>query len=996
MDIVQNTNKYNVMKKTQLSENVVKGLYGFGLCLLLLFLLCGCLPEKQNSAKTVYIEYSSYKDIPSVTPEEIAAIEALKASRASFSYAMWPSTESFIDENGNIGGYTKLFCAWLSNLFGIEFKPIIADWDDLYGQMATGRIDFTGELTPTPERLKIYYMTSAIAERSIKTFRIQDSEELDAIAKVRSPRFAFLVDTNTEGLIRPIAEYEFEVTYVKTYDGAVQALRNKSVDAFLIDGPAEEAFNAHKDIVSADFFPLIYTPVALSTLNAELEPIIRVVQKSLNNGASFSLISLYSKGRRDYLQHKLFAVLTDAEKEYIASHIKNGIPVPVVMEADIYPVVFFNTQENEWQGIAVDVLQVITTLTGLQFKAMNRPDEGWNVLVEMLENGQAAMTTELLYSKERSGRFLWADQPYQEDKYALLSTVEHEDIDINHVYYSKVGLINGSAYEDIFRTWFPGHAHTITYMNMDEAFIALQNKEIDLLMTSKALLLRVTNYMEQPGFKVNMMFDSGYGSFFGFNKEQELLCSIVSKAQCLVDTKVITSRWNSKVFDYRVKLNRSRIPLLIGLVCFVGIVFMLLFLLIIKGRRANVVLEKTVYERTKELQIQTYAAQVAARAKGEFLAKMSHEIRTPLNAIIGMAHVAKQDAGDRDRTVHSVDEILSASKHLVGLINDVLDLSKIESGKLEIVTELFDLSLAVQEVISLITARCTEKKIIFEVALENLPDKTVVIGDKLRLKQVLINLLGNAVKFTNQGGTIQLTVDADAEQSQEFSVYFAVRDNGMGISNEQIPHLFVAFEQGDSSIAMNYEGTGLGLAISQKLVRAMGGEIAVETVFGHGSLFHFTVKLPKADSAYAADNEDNLWIDKLDLTGKHILLVEDIKVNRVILQKLLRDTGVEIDEAVDGEQAVQMYAQSALFYYDLIFMDIQMPNMDGYEATDAIRKLQRNDASSVLIIAMTANAYREDVERAEDAGMNGHLAKPIDIEAVRLLLFEKLLTRHQI
>ena len=392
-------------------------------------------------------------------------------------------------------------------------------------------------------------------------------------------------------------------------------------------------------------------------------------------------------------------------------------------------------------------------------------------------------------------------------------------------------------------------------------------------------------------------------------------------------------------------------------------------------------------EITNSLIISREAALSSTRAKSSFLANMSHEIRTPLNAIVGMANIAKRKTAGGE-AAGSIEEILVASKHLMELINDILDFSKIESGKMELVDEAFDLCSAVHEVTSLINPRCAEKNIEFETNLESLA-KVAVSGDRLRIKQVLINLLGNAVKFTDRNGTIKFTTEVIAQSESEITMKFLVCDNGIGISEEQIPNLFNAFEQGDSSVSVKYKGTGLGLAISQNIVKAMGGEIILESSPNEGSTFHFTVNLPRADLEKILENR-GAKVENLNLSGKHILMVEDIEINRVILKELLFDTGVEISEAVDGKQALQIFEQSELNSYDLIFMDIQMPNMDGYQTTGEIRKLNRSDAKNVPIIAMTANAYREDIEHTFDAGMNGHLAKPIDIDAVMQLLYDKL------
>ena len=394
-------------------------------------------------------------------------------------------------------------------------------------------------------------------------------------------------------------------------------------------------------------------------------------------------------------------------------------------------------------------------------------------------------------------------------------------------------------------------------------------------------------------------------------------------------------------------------------------------------------------EMTENLIIAREDALSSARAKSAFLANMSHEIRTPLNAIVGMANIAKLKAANEE-TAEPIDEILKASRHLMDLINDILDFSKIESGKLEIISEGFNLGSAVQEVVSIINPRCAEKNILFEANLGTLPE-VAVLGDRLRGKQVLINLLGNAVKFTDEGGTIKFAVEEVAQSDEDITLRFSVRDNGIGISEEHLPNLFTAFEQGDGSVAVKYGGTGLGLAISQNIVKAMGGIISVDSALGLGSTFSFTLTLPKTELAKPTSDGD-VSLESLDLTGRRILLAEDIEINRVILIELLKDTGIEIDEAADGLQALQMFESSTPYFYDLIFMDVQMPNMDGYQATGAIRRLARPDAQSAPIIAMTANAYREDIERALNSGMNGHVAKPIDIDAVKRLLHNELVS----
>jgi CheY-like chemotaxis protein len=379
-----------------------------------------------------------------------------------------------------------------------------------------------------------------------------------------------------------------------------------------------------------------------------------------------------------------------------------------------------------------------------------------------------------------------------------------------------------------------------------------------------------------------------------------------------------------------------------------------------------------------------------------------------MNAIIGMTKIARKSV-DLEKIAGSLEEIETASAHLLDLLNDILDMSKIESGKFLLAHENFPLIKAMEETAQFISLRCREKNIQFYTNYTNMPP-VAVFGDKLRLKQILINLLGNAVKFTPEGGKVNFLLENKMETGRRISVSFTVEDTGIGMSGEQISRLFTAFEQTDSAIAAHYGGTGLGLAISQNLVGMMGGEISVKSGKEKGSVFYFTLTFEK--SAEQAESRHTTGHTLPDLQGKRILLVEDIEINRIIMTELLSDTRLDIEEAKDGKEALEKFAAVPGGYYDLIFMDVQMPNMDGYESTRRIRALEkeRREKTAVVlsgvpefpretlrehpldvpIIAMTANAYREDIDRALESGMNGHLAKPIDLEAVARLLREKL------
>lgn len=378
------------------------------------------------------------------------------------------------------------------------------------------------------------------------------------------------------------------------------------------------------------------------------------------------------------------------------------------------------------------------------------------------------------------------------------------------------------------------------------------------------------------------------------------------------------------------------------------------------------------------------SAEHANRAKTAFLNNMSHDIRTPMNAIIGFTSLAAEHLDDREIIRNYLEKISTSGKHLLSLINDVLDMSRIESGSVKIEKTNVHLPDVLEDLKTIILESVHAKQQKLLIKMQDVVHEDI-ITDKLRLTQVLLNIISNAVKFTPVGGTIHILVEEKDSQKAGYAVYsFCIKDNGIGMSKEFQEHVFDSFARERTVTESGITGTGLGMAITKNIVDLMGGTIHLTSKQGEGSEFIVTLECELANKTVQDKQSSCPKAEKkhLDYSGKKVLLVEDNELNREIATEILKSLGLKVDCAADGMEAVEIMSSEAGNQYDLIFMDIQMPKMDGYTATREIRTLNDSKKANIPIIAMTANAFDEDRKKAIKAGMNGHIAKPIDVNVI--------------
>ena len=665
--------------------------------------------------------------------------------------------------------------------------------------------------------------------------------------------------------------------------------------------------------------------------------------------------------------------LSDRDLEYVNERKTITVAVP----ENWYPLYCKETPLKNHTGIMADVLDEIKSFTGLRFSyvyAKNYADA-----IRLIQQGDADIL----------GFFLGDENDAAQLGLALsASYVSANNIIVRNkaCSYPAPGLVGALVESQRFPSGISAEKIR-SYPGIKEALAAVNSGEADFIYgLSSKMEQDISRYHFTNLAPVTLVNDQSAISFALPTPVDPDLLTVLNKAiNNLSESErtVIRNRNLESIgvneFSLTDFIYANPLQFMFIVMFVLSVLFTALLLAIGARMKATVI------------QGNLKRAEAANLAKSEFLSRMSHEIRTPMNGIVGMSTIAMQNIDNTDKIKDCLEKVIMSSKHLLALINDVLDMSKIESGKVELRHESFNFRAFLQDFENLYGEQAKSKGISYETILAS--DLEVqIIGDSLRLNQVLSNLLSNALKFTPAKGMIKLRVSKTGEDQENVYLRFEVIDTGCGIAEENYDKIFESFEQENVDVTYKYGGTGLGLSIVKRSTGLMGGGIHVTSVQGSGSTF--TVDLPFgkikesgkptrfSDINGRNDLAKDCYAVDYDFKGKRILLVEDNELNREIAEELIGVTGASVESAEDGVQAVEMFKESAEGYYDLILMDVQMPHMDGYEATRCIRALGRSDAQKVPIFAMTANAFAEDVQKSREAGMNAHISKPLDIRAV--------------
>ncbi|MCL2548836.1 MAG: transporter substrate-binding domain-containing protein, partial [Symbiobacteriaceae bacterium] len=1088
---------------------------------LLLTTLCGC---DEPPPVPVRFSVSNYQYIPGVTVEEVRLIEELKKERTAFSFGQMAEIEAFVFADGSYGGFATRFCQHLAELFDFPFQLELISWEDLVTGLDNHSLDFTGEIVSSADRQSAYFVSQSIAERSMRVFQLKGSREISMERDLNGMKIGAIAGTMDIANVRHFyPEISFIAIEVPNYNDATNLLLSGEIDAFISKDAIDSFCEAHSNIRSREFFPLIYTPIALTTANPDLEPIISVVTRYIQAGGIDTLYDLYREGNRDYSRYRLNQTLSERELAWLGKILASGEAIPVALEQDNYPISFYDHQVKEFHGIAVDVLKAVSELTGLRFEVAHPVDASWSYLMDLLISGKASLVSQLIQTQERQGNFLWTDRPYTTDYFALLSRYDYPYLAIYQVVRNRVGAVHRTAFEDKFHEWFPEYQDLIYYDNFNDLFDALESGAIDLLMGSGYLLLMQQNYREKPGLKVNVRFSTPLESYFGFNLESAELCSIISNAQYFINLGSITDAWTTKGYDYAKTTAQQRSLYFLTISLILAGILLLSLMIIWRNRRLNRILDRMVRQRTRELtaalaQLQTvisnYSGVIwsvdkdqtitlfdgrfldqlgvsrdsligkrleevsdnenyreiierisltithqsqdwisdingrsfhfhttpmltsdgaangvvgniqditdtmrlqlelrealeraseameeaidANKAKSAFLSIMSHEIRTPLNAIIGIADIFLQEPLLAEEIKEAFSKVHTSGDILLGIINDILDLSKIEAGRLELACDKYEVASLINDTAQINMLRIGDKPIEFILQID--PDSpAMLIGDELRIKQILNNLLSNAFKYTDAGQvTLRLSAStfAGEDGEQKVKLILGVDDTGQGMSPEQVNHLYDAYARFNPQMNRSTEGAGLGMSITRNLISLMHGEISVHSELGKGSQFEVTLEQGwVSDEPLGKEQAENLQEFRL---GNHylsrtylrrepmpygsVLVVDDVETNLYVAQGLLTPYGLAVDTVTSGTAAIERVNEGRV--YDIIFMDHMMPIMDGMEATRIIRDRGYKGA----IIALTANAVLGQASVFLNNGFDDFISKPVDLRQLDAVL----------
>lgn len=884
-------------------------------------------------------------------------------------------TFNYVTEKGMRKGYSYELLETLAGYTGWKFEYVACNWTDSFEKLQNGEIDILGDIAYTEERTdRMLFSDVPIGVEKYYLYADFSSDDISStdFKTLNGKRIGVLIGAKPEVMLK---EWELKNKLktihvnIESREDALAKLENGEIDCFVsLDGP----FGADKDVSIITRIGKSNIYFAINKDHPEIKKDLELAMRQLEEDRPFYLSDLY----KQYFSSDYTPVLSSEEKSWLKEHgaIRMGFLANDVGASVIDP------SSGTVTGAITDYIQYAVECLGKQdltFTLMGY--DSYEEEIEALKKNEIDMIFHFNQYPNAMEKYHFActNTTWTYNLIAVTNKPHFNENDENRVAISK----NNMSLRKHIEYYYP-HWKILEYDTDKEMAEAVNSGEADFFITGVTL---ASKYSRDPSFySVPLLYSEK--AAFAVNNGNKNLLTILNKTLNAMPNNMLTSSLamyenNSRKITFADYIKHNLLTVSIVSIVTVLIVMTVILVLLRKARKAEAIATRAAIhtqELNEKLQVAVEKAESANNAKSTFLFNMSHDIRTPMNAIIGYANLASRHIDDPERLKRYMNNIQACGQNLLSLLNDVLDLARIENNKTEMEYVISDIGADFETWVMMFLNQAEEKKQTINKTKHLLYPYVYV--DVSHLSEIFINIISNAIKYTNTGGVINCDISQTPGKKNGWcDVIITVKDNGIGMSDQFLKHIYEPFERERNSTISRIEGSGIGMGIVKRLVELMDGSVDVQSKIGEGSAFTVTIPCKIASKEESIAKRDKGTHDKASLVGARILVVEDNDINAEIATELLEEEGCIIERACNGVECFDMLEKADDLHYAMILMDIQMPVMNGYEATTKIRRMKNQSKAQIPIIAMTANAFTEDKQMALDVGMNDHVSKPIDM-----------------